>query len=110
MSTEHHEVTYARGDQESQAIRRGVMEATAHNGGPWEYGHYIERYDGPYVEGKVPQGPTSDEDWTPLIYEAVSLEDAMEVHRRHHLDNEMTGPFRRSRILRRAVSPWEVLA
>jgi hypothetical protein len=105
-----HEVTHARGDQESQAIREGIAEATNHDGGPWEYGHYVERYDGPYVKGMVPRGPTADEDWTPLIYEAVSLEDAEELHHLHRLDTGMTGPFRNSRVVRRAVSPWEVVA
>lgn len=105
-----HEVTHARGDQESQAIRRGIMEATTHDGGPWEYAHYIERYDGPFVEGKMPQGPTSDEDWTPLIYEATSAEDAEDLHRMHRHDTGMGSPFRRSRVVRRAVSPWEVMA
>jgi len=105
-----YEVTRARGDQESQAIREGIAEATHHGDGPWEYGHYIERYDGPYVEGRVPRGPTADEDWTPLIYEAESAEDAEEMHRMHRLDAGLAGPFRRSRVVRRAVSPWEVVS
>ena len=104
-----HEVTPARGDQESQAIRRGFAEATNHDGGAWEYGHYVERYDGPYMEGRVPRGPTADEDWTPLIYEATSAEDAEDMHRLHRHDTGMNAPFRRSRVVRRAVSPWEVV-
>lgn len=103
-----HEVTSARGDQESQAIRRGIAEATAHRDGPWEYGHYIERYDGPFVNGRVP-GETLDSDWTPLIYEGDSLEDAEGLHGRHRSDTALT-PYRRSRVVRRAVSPWEVVS
>lgn len=105
MSTEH-EVTPARDDKESRAIREGIEEATNHDGGPWEYGYYVERYDGPYIEGQVPAGPTADEDWTPLIYEATDREDAEEMH---HWTVEMGSPFRRSRVVRRAVSPWEVV-
>jgi len=51
---------------------------------------------------------TSDADWCPLIYEAQSFEDAQELHARHRLDTGLTGPFRHARIVRRAVSPWEV--
>ena len=101
------EIEIASGDQESRHIRDGIDEATRHGGGPWEFGHYIERYDGPLDTGRMPKN-TSNEDWTPLIYEAESFEDAEDIHHRRHLDTGMTGPFRHSRIVRRAVSPWEV--
>ena len=104
MSTEF-EVTSTRGDQDNQAIREGIVEATHHDGGPWEYGNYVERYDGPCIEGQVPKGQTADEDWTPLIYEAESAEDAEVTHQFHV---RLGSPFRRSRVVRRAVSPWEV--
>lgn len=97
----------ARGDQESRRIRDGIEEATNHDGGPWEFGHYIERYDGPLDEGRTPK-LTSDADWTPLIYAGESLDDVEDMHARYRLDTGLTGPFRHSRILRRAVSPWEV--
>jgi hypothetical protein len=101
-----YEVTRARGDQESERIRRGIERATNHEG-PWEFAHYIERYDGPRDNGRVP-ARTLATDWTPLIYEASGLEDAEEMHARHRLDTGMTEPFRNSRVLRRATSPWEV--
>lgn len=100
-----YEVSRARGDQESRAIRERIEAATG--SGPWEFGHYVERYDGPLEGGRMPRR-TVDDDWTPLIYEAQDLEDAEEVHARHRLDTGLTGPFRNSRIVRRAVSPWEV--
>ena len=75
--------------------------------GRGEFGHYIERYDGPRDEGRTPK-LTSDEDWTPLIYAGDSYEDVEEMHAQHRLDTGHPGPFRHSRILRRAVSPWEV--
>lgn len=102
-----HESGPAHGDQESRSIRVGIEYATNHDGGPWEFGHYIERYDGPLTEGRMPRR-TAPEDWTPLIYEAQSFEDAEGLHARHRLDTGMTEPFRRSRVVRRAVSPWEV--
>lgn len=97
----------AHGDRESRHIREGIEEATNHDGGPWEFGHYIERYDGPMDAGRMPE-ETAEQDWTPLIYEAVSIEDAEEMHARLRFDTGTTGPFRHSRIVRRAVSPWEV--
>lgn len=102
-----YEIEIAGGDQESRRIRDGIDEATNHGGGPWEFGHYIERYDGPLDEGRMPKN-TSAADWTPLIYEAQSFEDAEELHHCHRLATGLTGPFRHSRIVRRAVSPWEV--
>lgn len=101
-----YEVSRARGDQESCAIRERIEDATSHDTGPWEFGHYIERYDGPSDAGVTPSR-TKEEDWTPLIYEAQDLEDAERAHARHHLD---VTPFRNSRIVRRAVSPWEVFS
>lgn len=102
-----YEASRAHGDQESQRIREGIERATSHDTGPWEFGHYIERYDGPLDNGHVPL-ETAEEDWTPLIYEAQDLEDAEDVHAHHRFDGPLTGPFRNSRIVRRAVSPWEV--
>lgn len=104
-----YEVSRARGDQESRAIRERIEAATSHRTGPWEFGHYIERYEGPLEGGHMPR-VTIDNDWTPLIYEAQDLEDAEEEHARHRLDTGLTGPFRNSRIVRRAVSPWEVFS
>lgn len=102
-----YEIEAACGDKESQRIREGIDNATGHDGGPWEFGHYLERYDGPLDNGRMPKA-TSNRDWTPLIYEAESFEDAEGLHASHRLDTGLTGPFRHSRIVRRAVSPWEV--
>ena len=101
-----YEVSRARGDQESRALRERIEDATSHDTGPWEFGHYIERYDGPGDAGVVPSR-TKSEHWTPLIYEAECLEDAEREHARHRID---MNPFRNSRIVRRAVSPWEVFS
>lgn len=103
----NYEIEAALGDRESRRVREGIKKATSHDGGPWEFGHYVERYDGPLDNGRMPK-LTSAKDWTPLIYEAQSLEDAEECHARHRLDTGLTGPFRHSRVLRRFVSPWEV--
>lgn len=80
-------------DQETQEIQDGVIEATE-TVGPWEFGHYIERKDG--------------EDWTPLIYGGMTAQQAHDHHMRQYLETGLTGPFRRSRVVRRAVSPWEI--
>lgn len=107
MST--YEVSRARGDQESRSIREGIEQAASHDTGSWEFGHYIERYDGPLDNGHMPR-ETSEEDWTPLIYKAQDLEDAEDMHAMHRLDTPLTSPFRNPRIVRRAVSPWEVFS
>lgn len=88
-----YEVGIARGDQESAAIRAGIAASDKH---PWQWGHYVERDD---------RG-----EWTPLIYEADSYEDALDVHLSHNRAAGGNGPFRNSRIVRRAVSPWEVVS
>lgn len=104
--TEHYRTSRGRGGQLEQRIRDGILEATLHEG-PFEFGHYLERYDGPLDEGFIPR-TAQDSDWTPLIFEAQDLEEAERHHARHRLDTGLTGPFRNSRIVRRAVSPWEV--
>lgn len=74
-------------------IVAGVQEAT-YVEGPFEFGHYIERLDGDH--------------WTPLIYGDMTEDEAWSHHDRHRGDDEESGPFRRSRVVRRSVSPWEV--
>lgn len=101
------EIEEACRDGESRRIQWGIEEATHHVTGPWEFGHYVERYDGPLDAGKMP-GKTLEQDWTPLIYEAQDLEDAQEIHARHIRDDGPHSPFRYSRVVRRSVSPWEV--
>lgn len=81
-------------DQETQQIEAGIAEAT-HPDGPWEFGHYIERRDG----GQ----------WTPLVYGEMTEQEAQAHHARHRLATGLGDePFRRSRVVRRAVSPWEL--
>ncbi|QIG58236.1 hypothetical protein SEA_SKOG_84 [Gordonia phage Skog] len=88
-----------------QAVRRGIEVATHHEG-PFEFGHYIERFDG----GE--NGDRNDDSlWTPIIYEADSLEDAVESRGSFAVDIGLgDSHYRRSEIVRRAVSPWEVFS
>ena len=90
-------------DQETQAIERGI-EAATHPDGPWEWGHYIERFDG------GDNGDRSDDSlWTPLIYGEMTEDGARELHDRdRYQGSRKSDPYRRSRVVRRAVSPWEV--
>ncbi|WP_336819801.1 hypothetical protein [Gordonia sp. MMO-8] len=78
-----------------------LAQAT-HPDGPWEFGHYIERYDGPA------SGDRSDDQlWTPLIYGEMTEAEALNLHTSSYSEGP-SSPFRRSRVVRRAVSPWEV--
>lgn len=82
-------------DQETRAIEAGIADATTPEG-PWEFGHYIERND-------------HDSGWTPLIYGELTEEQAQEHHARHRYDGTRGDDvFRNSRVVRRAVSPWEL--
>lgn len=84
-----YEVTHAHGDQENRELRAGLA---TNDRSPFQWGQYCERLDG--------------DDWTPLVYEADSFEDALDMHlMTQRLSSEV---FRRSRVVRRAVSPWEV--
>ena len=81
-----------RGTSEAVQIRLGLEE---NDESPWEWGTYIERNDGG--------------DWTPLVYGGHSYEDAHESWRRDcDLATSAPGTFRNPRLVRRAVSPWEV--
>lgn len=82
-----------RGESEAMQVRLGLEE---NDESPWEWGIYIERND--------------RDGWTPLVYGGFSHEDAKEQHR----DNERLAAstpdhFRNPRLVRRAVSPWEVM-
>lgn len=101
------EIGEACRDRESRRIQWGVEGATHHFTGPFEFGNYVERYDGPLDDGRMPTN-TQEQDWTPLIYEAQDFEDAKELHDRNIRDDGPHSPYRYSRIVRRAVSPWEV--
>jgi hypothetical protein len=82
-------------DQETQEIEKGIAEATIPDG-PWEFGHYIERND-------------NDSGWIPLIYGGLTEGLAQELHARHRYDGTRGDDvFRNSRVVRRAVSPWEL--
>lgn len=87
-----------RGSSEAVQIRLGLEE---NDESPWEYGTYIERNDG--RDGK--------DDWVPLVYGGnKSWEDARKSWMRE-CNFAATHPrmFRNPRIVRRAVSPWEVI-
>ncbi|MFB9776137.1 hypothetical protein [Brevibacterium otitidis] len=81
-------------ESEAVQIRLGLEEWDE---SPWEWGVYVERNDG--RRGK--------DAWTPLVYGGMeSFEDARQRWR-----NFCGGPphlYRNPRIVRRAVSPWEV--
>lgn len=86
------EAVRARNDLESRIIRDGILVADPNNG-PWQYGHYVERMD--------------RDGWTPLIYGADDLDDAISAA--GYAPTGSGYPFRHSRIVRRAIGPWEVL-
>ena len=82
-----------RGTSEAVQIRLGLEE---NDESPWEWGTYIERWD--------------NDGWVPLVYGGHSYEDAYE-HWRQRCDMATSTPglFRHPRLVRRAVSPWEVM-
>lgn len=80
------------GSQEDQEITAGLAEAT-HPGGLYEYGVYVERFDG--------------DEWVPLIYGELTLDEARS---RVYGFSAVSAVFRRVRVTRRFVSPWEVEA
>lgn len=87
-----YEVVLARGDLESSLIRDGIKIACPDDG-TWQFGHYVERLD--------------RDDWTPLIYDADSLETAQKWA--SDASRDVSGAYRHSRVVRRAIGPWEVV-
>lgn len=85
-----------RGTNEAEQVKRGLAE---NDESPWEWGVYIERNDG-----------RDDRDgWTPLVYGGLSYEHAHESWRLDcNMVTRMPDRYRNPRIVRRAVSPWEV--
>lgn len=81
-----------RGENEAMQVRLGLAE---NDESPWEWGTYIERND---------RG-----NWTPHVYGGFSYEEA---HQKWRLDCALVArepdSWRNPRIVRRAVSPWEV--
>lgn len=86
-----------RGSSEAVQIRLGLEE---NDESPWEYGTYIERNDG--RDGK--------DDWVPLVYGGCESREDARKHWLREGDFATQHPerFRNPRIVRRAVSPWEV--
>lgn len=81
-------------ESEELQIRRGLE---ANDESPWEWGVYVERNDGRRGEDR----------WTPLVYgEMESFDDARQRWR--DFCTQPLGLYRNQRIVRRAVSPWEV--
>lgn len=82
-----------RGTSEAWQVKLGLAE---NDESPWEWGVYIERNDGG--------------DWVPLVYGGHSYEDAYEHLRQDcNMVTSTPGAFRNPRLVRRAVSPWEVM-
>lgn len=82
-------------ESEALQIRRGLEE---NDESPWEWGVFVERND----------GRGGEDNWTPLVYGGrESFEDA----RRRWLNfcNATQGIYRNPRIVRRVVSPWELI-
>lgn len=85
-----------RGTNEAEQVKLGLAE---NDENPWEWGVYIERND----------GTVDRDDWTPLVYGGFSYEDAYEHWRRDcDMVTRMPDRYRNPRLVRRAVSPWEV--
>lgn len=80
------------GSQEDQEITAGLVIASQPVG-PYEYGLYLERNHG--------------DGWTPVIYGNLTLEEARS---RVYGFSALPAIFRRVRVVRRCVSPWEVEA
>lgn len=73
---------------EAEEIARGLAE---NDETPWEWGVYVERNDGG--------------EWTPLVYGGcVSREEAIAF-----MFPALPALYRRPRLVRRAVSPWDVV-
>ena len=85
-----------RGTNEAEQVRLGLAE---NDKSPWEWGIYIERND----------GRVDRPDWVPLVYGGFDYEDAYRRWRQK-CDAVTSVPdhFRNPRLVRRAVSPWEV--
>ena len=83
-----------RGTSETIQIALGLEE---NDDSPWEYGTYIERKDG--------------DDWVPLVYSGRdSYDDARDAWLQDcRLAASAPGLYRNPRIVRRAVSPWELI-
>jgi len=76
-----------------QSIEANILEVAARNGEDrYQWGHYIERNDG--RDGKS--------DWFPIIYDGDE-----ESVRQWHGTGRHGDSFRNSRIVRRAIGPWE---
>ena len=81
-------------ESEEVQIRLGLEEWDE---SPWEWGVYVERND----------GSDGEDDWTPFVYgEMESFEDAR-LRWRSFCEATLR-IYRNPRIVRRAVSPWEV--
>lgn len=81
-----------RGTNEAEQVRLGLAE---NDESPWEWGIYIERCD--------------SEGWVPLVYGEHTYESAYRRWRRQcNVAARMPDRVRNPRIVRRAVSPWEV--
>ncbi|MCT1689888.1 hypothetical protein M3B11_02755 [Brevibacterium sp. p3-SID960] len=81
-------------ESEEVQIRLGLEEWDE---SPWEWGVYVERND----------GSDGEDCWVPLVYgEMVSFDDARQRWR--NFCDATQGIYRNPRIVRRAVSPWEV--
>ncbi len=87
-----------QGTSEAMQVAVGLEQ---NDESPWEYGLYVERNDG--RDGK--------DGWTPLVYGGcVNYEDAVQCARpTMHSITVSPRTFRNPRIVRRAVSPWEVV-
>lgn len=93
-------------DQQIQA----KLEAATSPGGRDEFGIYYERFDGGIWSDK------SDEAlWLPVIVGGMTQRSADEVYEDFAADArrsrpDPTGsPFRRPRVVRRTVTPWEIV-
>lgn len=72
-------------------IQRGIQEVLEINGEDrYQWGQYVERKDG--------------ETWTPLIYDG----DEQTVKQWHAGDRVDNDDLRNSRVIRRAIGPWEI--
>ncbi|TEA09103.1 hypothetical protein [Mycobacteroides salmoniphilum] len=81
----------------TELVNEGIEIATRPDG-PFEWGEYVERFD-----GKDGDDHADDSLWTPLIYGGKSEDEA-----RAAVERPETFPFRHHRVIRRAVSAWEV--
>ena len=86
-----------RGESEAVQIRLSLEE---NDESPWEYGTYIERND----------GRDGEDDWIPLVYGGrEDYGDARDMWLSDcRFATQHPNRWRNPRIVRRAVSPWEV--